>query len=97
MNNLTRTNPTVTFDRRIPVALLLLRLSIFIVMLMWTLDKFVRLKHAASVYENYYFVGGLSRTVTLTECCNCGIVDQRGKTDAGFEGTQPARDTLAEA
>jgi len=66
MNNPTHTNLTVTSDRRIPVALLLLRLSIFIVMLMWTLDKFVRPDHAASVYENYYFVGGLSRTVTLT-------------------------------
>ena len=33
----------------------------------------------------------------VTECCNCGIVDERGKTDAGSAGTQPARDTLAEA
>ena len=56
----------MTSDGRIPVALLLLRLSIFIVMFMWTLDKFVRPDHAASVYENYYFVGGFSRTVTLT-------------------------------
>lgn len=66
MNNRPNTNLTQTSDRRIPVALLTLRLSVFIVMLMWTLDKFVRPEHAASVYENYYFIGGLSRAVTLT-------------------------------
>lgn len=61
MNNPTHTNLTVTSDRRIPVALLLLRLSIFIVMFMWTLDKFVRPDHAASIFAKYYSVGGLSR------------------------------------
>lgn len=66
MNNPTDTNLTVTSDRRISVALLLLRLSIFIVMFMWTLDKFVRPDHAASVFANYYSVDGLSRAVTLT-------------------------------
>lgn len=60
------TNLTATSDRRLPVALLTHRLSIFIVMLMWTLDKFVRPEHAATVYENYYFVGGLSRAATMT-------------------------------
>ncbi len=38
---------------------LLLRLSIFIVMFMWTFDKFVRPDHVASVFANYYSVGGL--------------------------------------
>jgi len=37
MNKPPHTNLTVTSDRRIPVALLLFRLSIFIVMFMWTL------------------------------------------------------------
>ena len=40
--------------RRLPVALLLLRLSVFVVMLMWTLDKFVRPAHAAAVYKAFY-------------------------------------------
>jgi len=66
MNNPPHTNLPVTSDRRIPVALLLLRLSIFIVMFMWTLDKFVRPDHAASIFAKYYSVGGLSRAVTLT-------------------------------
>ncbi len=66
MKNPTHTNLTVTFDRRIPVVLFLLRLSIFIVMFMWTLDKFVRPDHAASVFENYYSIDGLTRAVALT-------------------------------
>lgn len=47
-------------DRRIPIALLLLRLSVFLVMLMWTLDKFVNPDHAAAVYQNFYLISGLS-------------------------------------
>lgn len=66
MNNPTHTNLTVTSDRRIPVVMFLLRLSIFTVMFMWTLDKFVRPDHAASVFANYYSVGGLTRAVALT-------------------------------
>jgi len=66
MNKPPHTNLTVTSDWRVPVALLLLRLSIFIVMLLWTLDKFVRPDHAASIFAKYYSVGGLSHAVTLT-------------------------------
>ncbi|MBD6620853.1 hypothetical protein FNW02_35175 [Komarekiella sp. 'clone 1'] len=47
-------------DRRISIALLLLRLSVFLVMLMWTLDKFVNPSHAAAIFKNFYFIGGLS-------------------------------------
>jgi putative oxidoreductase len=46
--------------RRIPLALLFLRLSVFLVMLMWTLDKFINPDHAAAVFETFYFIGGLS-------------------------------------
>lgn len=41
--------------------LLALRLSIFAVMLVWTLDKFVNPDHAARVYESFYAIGGLGR------------------------------------
>jgi putative oxidoreductase len=44
---------------RIGVALLVLRLTVFLVMLIWTIDKFVRPAHAASVYEHFYFLRGL--------------------------------------
>lgn len=39
--------------------LLCLRLSVFLVMLVWTLDKFFNPDHASAVYENFYFIGGL--------------------------------------
>lgn len=44
---------------KLPVALLSLRLSIFVVMLMWTLDKFYNPSHAAGVYQKFYRIGGL--------------------------------------
>lgn len=44
---------------RIAVSLLLLRLGVFLVMLMWTLDKFINPEHAGEVFENFYFIGGL--------------------------------------
>ena len=50
---------------RLPIALLLLRLGIFLVMFMWTIDKFLHAEHAAKVYEKYYFIGGLGGTVML--------------------------------
>jgi len=48
---------------RLPLALLLLRLGVFVVMFIWTIDKFVRPEHAAAVYEHFYFIGGLGAMV----------------------------------
>jgi putative oxidoreductase len=48
---------------RLPLVLLLLRWSVFLVMLMWTLDKLVRPEHAAAVYQNFYFIGNLGNGV----------------------------------
>ncbi|MEM9908676.1 MAG: hypothetical protein AAF921_27065 [Cyanobacteria bacterium P01_D01_bin.44] len=50
-------------EHRIPLVLLLLRLSVFLVMLMWTLDKFVQPDHTVAVYSNFYFISGLSHPV----------------------------------
>jgi putative oxidoreductase len=50
-------------SRRIATALLVLRLTIFLVMLIWTIDKFVRPAHAASIYEHFYFLRGLRPTI----------------------------------
>src|SRR5918995_921662 len=44
---------------RIATALLTLRVGVFVVMLMWTLDKFVNVSHAARVFENFYGLSGL--------------------------------------
>ncbi len=49
-----------TTDQRIPLVLLLLRLSVFLVMLVWTLDKFIQPEHAAAVFAKFYFISGLS-------------------------------------
>ena len=51
----------MTLNKRLPLALLLLRLSIFVVMLVWTLDKFINPRHAAAVYEKFYFLSGLGQ------------------------------------
>jgi putative oxidoreductase len=48
---------------RITTVLLLLRVSVFVVMLTWTIDKFVRPEHAISVFEHFYSVKGLGAAV----------------------------------
>ena len=49
----------MTEKSRIEWALFSLRLGVFVVMLAWTLDKFLSPGHAAKVYEKFYFIGGL--------------------------------------
>lgn len=39
-------------QRKLEISLLALRIGVFVVMLMWTLDKFVRVDHAKIVFEN---------------------------------------------
>ena len=41
----------MSVQQRLPLALLFLRLGVFIVMLMWTLDKFVKPDHAVSALD----------------------------------------------
>lgn len=45
------------------LSLWFMRISIFIVMLMWTLDKFINPAHSAKVFENFYFLAGLGDSV----------------------------------
>lgn len=44
-------------------SLLALRYGVFIVMLMWTLDKFVNPEHTIKIFSKYYFFDGLSSTL----------------------------------
>lgn len=53
-------------DIRLRLSLFLLRLTVFLVMLMWTLDKFINPEHAADVYETFYSVGGLRPVMMYT-------------------------------
>ncbi len=51
-------------DQRIRVSLLTLRTGVFIVMFMWTIDKFARPEHAAAVFRHFYFIEGLSHAMS---------------------------------
>ncbi len=44
-------------------ALLSLRLGVFLVMLMWTLDKFINPTHAAGVFAHFYKMEGLGTSI----------------------------------
>lgn len=46
-------------DRRLLWSLLFMRISVFLVMLMWTLDKFAHPDHATKVFAHFYFIEGL--------------------------------------
>jgi len=46
-------------DRPLEISLLLLRISVFAVMLMWTVDKFINPGHAAGIFESFYGIGGV--------------------------------------
>ncbi len=46
-------------QQRLPILLLLMRLSVLLVMILWTLDKFINPAHAAAVFEKFYFISGL--------------------------------------
>jgi len=48
------------FKTKLERSLLLLRLGVFLVMFMWTLDKFVNPDHALKVFEHFYFLKGFS-------------------------------------
>lgn len=50
-------------EKRLPIALLALRLTVFLVMFVWTIDKFIFPEHAAGVFEHFYFIGGLGPVV----------------------------------
>lgn len=53
----------MTVEARIAPALLLLRVGVFVVMLMWTLDKFVNPRHTAKVFGFFYAIGGLGNGI----------------------------------
>lgn len=44
---------------RLSWALLALRVTVFIVMFVWTLDKFVNPAHGAKIFEVFYGIGGV--------------------------------------
>jgi putative oxidoreductase len=52
-------------NQRLPIALFIMRVSVFIVMAMWSIDKLINPGHATAVFENFYFISGMSGTILL--------------------------------
>src|SRR6516225_6559101 len=50
-------------ENRVPLALLLLRLSVFLVMFVWTIDKFIEPQHASRIMAEFYSIGGIDSTL----------------------------------
>ncbi|MGE3680205.1 MAG: hypothetical protein AB7G93_00675 [Bdellovibrionales bacterium] len=50
---------------RLKISLLVLRLCVFVVMLFWTIDKFLRPDHAATVYEHFYLLPGWGQSAIM--------------------------------
>jgi len=50
-------------ENRLRLPLLFMRLTVFLVMFMWTIDKFINPGHAAKVYESFYYITGLGASV----------------------------------
>lgn len=48
---------------RLRIALVLLRIGVFVVMAMWSLDKLLRPEHAGAVFENFYYLSGVGTTL----------------------------------
>lgn len=45
---------------RLRMPLFFLRIGVFVVMLVWTLDKFIKPEHAANVFKKYFLIEGMS-------------------------------------
>ncbi len=50
-----------SLELKLPWALFILRVGIFIVMFIWAIDKFVNPSHAAAVFEGFYGFSGLTQ------------------------------------
>jgi putative oxidoreductase len=54
------------YEKKLQLSLLFLRVTVFLVMFMWTIDKFVNPGHAAKVYASFYYIAGLESVVMYT-------------------------------
>lgn len=50
-------------NNKLTNCLFYLRISVALVLIMWTIDKFVNPAHGIAVYEKFYFIGGLGETI----------------------------------
>ncbi len=52
-----------SLKEKLAISLTLLRLSIFLVMLMWSLDKLINPNHATMIFKNFYALPDMSSQV----------------------------------
>lgn len=52
-------------ENRLALALFFMRITVFGVMLIWTIDKFVNPDHATAVYAHFYGIEGLGAQVMM--------------------------------
>jgi hypothetical protein len=50
-------------SKRLRLCLLSLRIGVFIVFFMWTIDKFVNPNHTAGVFKRFYLIEGLENNI----------------------------------
>ena len=53
----------MTFDKKLAVSLFFIRITVFLVLLMWTLDKFLNPGHVAAIAEKFYFISGITSSI----------------------------------
>lgn len=53
-------------EKRLNISLLGLRLSVFLVMLMWTVDKTIRPEHAAAIFSKFYALDGFGLSIIVS-------------------------------
>ena len=58
-------------DQKLQLSLLFLRLTVFLVMFMWTINKFINPGDAEKVYEKFYYIAGLGSVAALLRCDYC--------------------------
>ena len=58
------TTPNTPIAQRVSLVLLLTRISVFIAMMIWVIDKFAKPDHTAAVFESFYGIGGVSTAVS---------------------------------
>ena len=52
-------------SKKITIGFFFLRVTVFLVMLMWTVDKLVRPDHASSVFRNFYYLEDVGNSVMM--------------------------------
>ncbi|MBU3023077.1 hypothetical protein [Aestuariibacter sp. A3R04] len=55
-------NTLTDIQHRLTWSLFSLRVTVFIVMFVWTLDKFVNPAHGMAIFEKFYGIGGVPET-----------------------------------